>query len=68
MPAWALTEQKYSSIIGKVLLVRMKKSIGKNPAAQALNAIRNKKLTAAERKESARNAARARWKGNGKNA
>jgi hypothetical protein len=33
----------------------------KNPVAQALVAMRNKKLTAEERKEIAKKAAKARW-------
>jgi hypothetical protein len=42
-----------------MILIEMAKK--KNPVAQAMVAMRNKKLTAARRKEIARKAAAARW-------
>ena len=50
-----------------VLHVMAKKSSEKNPAAVAMNAMRNKKLSPARRKEIAKNAANKRWADAGQN-
>ena len=48
-----------------MLKMATKKKAGpkKNPVAQAMVALRNKKLTAKERKDIAQKAAQTRWKG-----
>jgi hypothetical protein len=47
---------------------KVKKARKKNPVAQALVALRNKKLTPAQRSDIARKAAQARWEEKAKNS